>query len=55
MRVNQEQAPNDFTFLGAGWDILGNFIITGNTLVVRLTNQANEYVIADAIRIERLT
>ena len=27
---------------------------TGNSLVVRLTDLANEYVIADAIRIERL-
>jgi subtilisin family serine protease len=55
VRVNQEAAPADFTDAGAGWqDLGGPYEITGNALVVRLTNQANEYVIADAIRVERL-
>ena len=52
--VNQELSPNDYFASGAGWRILGNFTITGDTLVVRLTNDADEFVIADAIRIERL-
>ena len=58
--VNQEQAPGDFTASGVGWRDLRTtggadvFTITGGTLTVRLTDNANEYVIADAIRIERL-
>ena len=40
---------------GATWkDLGGPYTITGSTLTVRLTNQANQYVIADAVRIERI-
>jgi hypothetical protein len=54
VRVNQELAPNDFSDAGTTWEDLGVFTICGNTLVVRLSDNANEYVIADAIRIERV-
>jgi concanavalin A-like lectin/glucanase superfamily protein/Calx-beta domain-containing protein/fibronectin type III domain protein len=53
--VNQELVPNDFTDKGVNWENLGTFTITSNTLKVRLSNAANEYVIADAIRIERVS
>ena len=53
--INQEQAPNDFVDAGVPWENLGSFTITSGTLVVRLTNLVNEYVIADAVRIERLS
>ena len=52
---NQELAPNDFGAGGAMWEDLGTFTIVGNTIVVRLTNAANELVVADAIRIERVS
>ena len=52
--VNQELAPNDFSDQGAAWDSLGTFTVSGSTLTVELSNLANEYVIADAVRIERL-
>ena len=52
--VNQELAPGDFMDAGASWKDLGTFTITADTLTVQLSNQANEYVIADAIRIERV-
>jgi hypothetical protein len=54
--VNQEMPPDDFSDNGALWEDLGTgvYTITGNQLVVRLTDLADEYVIADAIRIERL-
>ena len=53
VRLNQEMAPNDRTDAGVNWEDLGSgFIITGTTLVVKLTDDANEYVIADGIRIE---
>jgi hypothetical protein len=56
VRLNQELAPNDRVDAGTNWEDLGSsFSITGSTLVVKLTNAANEYVIADGIRIERLS
>ena len=39
--------------LGAGVDAYVLGAATGNMLLVRLSNLANEYVIADALRIER--
>ena len=52
--VNQELAPDDFSDAGAPWEALGEFTIIGSTLTVQLSDAANEYVIADAIRIEKL-
>jgi hypothetical protein len=53
--INQELAPNDFSDAGVSWEDLGGpHTIAGNTLIVKLSDLANEYVIADAIRIERL-
>ena len=52
MDVNQELVPDDFTDRGVGWEILGTFDITGTTLVVELSDDANEFVIADGLRIE---
>ncbi|MEX2175037.1 MAG: choice-of-anchor D domain-containing protein [Pirellulaceae bacterium] len=54
IRVNQEQAPSGLTDQGVGWKDLGTFNITGDSLVVELGNAANEYVIADGVRIERV-
>ena len=53
--VNQELVPDDFSDGGADWEDLGFFNMTGTTLVVELSDNANEYVIADAVRIERMT
>ncbi|MCA9076192.1 MAG: FG-GAP repeat protein [Planctomycetaceae bacterium] len=52
--INQQQAPNDFTDAGSSWEDLTTVMVTGDTLVVRLSNDANGYVMADAIRIERV-
>ena len=49
--VNQELAPDDFTDGGVAFENLGIFSISGNTLTVQLTNDANEFVIADMVRI----
>ena len=54
VRLNQEPPPNDFTDGGTPWEDIGTFDVAGTTLVVRLTDDANEYVIADAVRIERV-
>jgi hypothetical protein len=48
-------APGGVTDAGFTWQFLGGiYNIVGNTLVVRLTDMANGYVIADAMRVERL-
>ncbi|MCA9110048.1 MAG: hypothetical protein KDA52_08890, partial [Planctomycetaceae bacterium] len=49
--VNQESAPNDFDDRGSSWENLFTVTITGTELVVELSDDANEYVIADAIRV----
>ncbi len=52
--VNQQQAPSGFTAAGGTWQGLGTFVATGSTLTVTLSNDANAYVIADAIRLQRV-
>ncbi len=55
VRVSQEQAPASFQDQGVLWQELGGIIyVTGNTLSIQLSNDANEYVIADAVRLQRL-
>lgn len=55
VRINQELAPNDLVSGGAKWESLGEpVIVTGDTLSVRLTDDANQLVVADCIRVERL-
>ncbi|MBM4090177.1 MAG: choice-of-anchor D domain-containing protein, partial [Planctomycetes bacterium] len=54
VRLDQSAAPDDFTDQGFGWAMLGEFEVTGNSLIVTLSNDALDYVCADAIRIERL-
>ncbi len=55
-RVNQRQAPSDVTDTsGWSWGRLGTVTITTeSSLRVWMTNQANGYVIADAVRLVRL-
>ncbi len=51
--VDQSQAPSGFNDSGSSWaDLGGAYQVFGNTLVVKLTDQANGTVIADAIRVE---
>ena len=53
--VNQRVGPSGFADQGVDWQDLGaEYDVTGGTLTVRLTNAANGFVIADAVRIERL-
>jgi hypothetical protein len=55
-RLNQRQAPDDFEDAGSTWEDLGGVFYTStSTLRVRLWREsADGYVIADAIRIERV-
>ena len=53
--LNQENAPNDFTYDSANWEYVGqNYVITSTTLKVILSDDANEYVISDGAYIERV-
>jgi hypothetical protein len=51
--VDQRQTPSSIQDQGIDWFQLGTFTMTGNQLAVQMTNNANGFVIADAIRIER--
>jgi hypothetical protein len=54
-RLNQEEFPDDFVDAGVPWEVIGNaYAVAGTTLTVVLTDDANQYVFADAIRIQRL-
>ena len=52
--ANQEVASSGLSWSGTNWKDLGTFDITGDTIRVTLTNAANDRVIADAIRVERI-
>ena len=59
VRLNQQLAPatypNSFVDSGSTWaDLDVAYVITGNTLTVTLSNDANGYITGDAIRIEQL-
>ncbi len=49
--VNEQLAPSGEYSNGVSWQSLGTFQATNNTLRVKLSNNANGYVIADAVRI----
>src|SRR5207302_2331679 len=54
VQVNQQADPKGFSDQGGTWQDLGTVTINGNQLIVQLSNNANGYVIADAIRVERV-
>ncbi|MHC4401656.1 MAG: golvesin C-terminal-like domain-containing protein, partial [Planctomycetota bacterium] len=51
--VNQQLAPST-TYDSWLWEDLGTFDVAASTLRVQLTDDANGYVMADAVRIERV-
>ena len=55
VRINQQAAPNDLTDRGVAWEDLGEtYVVAGNKLQVRLTDAANQRVVADAVRIQHV-
>ncbi|MEX0777320.1 MAG: PQQ-dependent sugar dehydrogenase [Phycisphaeraceae bacterium] len=55
VRINQELAPNSLLHAGFAFGDIGDtWNITGATLVVTISDDADQYVDADAIRIERI-
>ncbi len=53
--VDQRLPANDFFEAGVAWEELGVFRIESNTLVVQMSDLANGQVMADAVRIERIS
>lgn len=53
--VNQTQTPSGPAFDGSPWESLGVYLIGGGSLRVRLTDNANGFIAADAIRIVPVT
>jgi uncharacterized repeat protein (TIGR01451 family) len=51
--VNQQAAPDDFQDQGSWWEVLAQVTPTGDMLTVELTNAANGFVIADAVRLQQ--
>lgn len=52
--MNLRIAPHDRTVSGGAWADVGTFSISGTRLVVRLSDESDGPVIADAVRIERV-
>jgi hypothetical protein len=53
--VSPATYPDSFSEGGVPWmDLDASYLITGDTLTVTITNDANGVVVADAIRIERI-
>ena len=51
VEVNQELTPSDISFDGKNWKLLGIYVVSGNILTIKISNDADEYVIADAVMI----
>lgn len=51
VQVNQRQAPSGPTYDGVAWQSLGRYPISSGTLRVTLTDDADGYVSADAVRV----
>jgi uncharacterized protein (DUF1800 family) len=54
IRVDQRVDAAGLADGGSAWQGLGTFTITGSTLVVKLSDDANNFVSADAVRVERV-
>jgi hypothetical protein len=54
-KVNQEEAPGSFEASGTDWEYLGTYLeVTGTVVTVTLSNDADGYVIADAVRLVKV-
>ena len=55
--LNQQDAPSEFAYEGSNWDTLATVQVTDGNLTVRLGpgSNPNQYAVADAIRVERVS
>src|SRR5262249_43867756 len=55
VRISEQVAPSGFMDAGATWRTLGYYQLTGNRLVVKLSNKASyNSVVADAVHIQEV-
>ena len=54
IRVNQQRRPVGERVYGLEWEELGAFTVKGGSLVVELSDNADGFVVVDAVRIEHL-
>ncbi len=54
VNIDQQLTPDDEEPRGTTWEDLQTVTITNSTLIVELTNAANGYAIADAVRIQQI-
>lgn len=54
VRVSEENIPQGFTVNGWPFQSIGQFDIISGSVTVRLTNDADEYVISDTVRLVRV-
>jgi hypothetical protein len=52
---NQRVSPSDFFTDTVWWDSLGEFVVTGSLLRIKMFDSGDGYFMADAMRIERIT
>ena len=55
VQLNQQSAPTDATIDGWTWQSVGTYQAESGTLVVSLSDDANGYVVADAVRLVEVT
>lgn len=51
VRLDQRTDPSGTSHLGVPWDSLGTVMISGTSLRVELADDANGYIVADAVRL----
>lgn len=55
LRINQQLAPNGIIYLNRPWQLLGRVTVRDGSLGVALSNDANDYVFADAVMVKKVT
>lgn len=54
VRTSQRVAPSGAAVNGVNWKFLANVTVSAGSIVVKLTNNANGLVVADAVRIQQM-
>ena len=55
VHMNQQPAPDRASFDGQGWQSIGVFNPSSGALNIQLSDNANGYVVADAVRLVKIT
>jgi len=55
VQVDQRRGPRGFKASGVSWQPLGTFTVSGGSIMVQLTAKASGAVLADAVRLDRVS